>query len=86
VFTARYALSPYIKQISFVFKGLSSSCADSNYSIRRWCSVWSRGGVDQAIFLGGSCPNTVKRAVLVFSLQVFGEFSLYRRRIMQSSV
>jgi hypothetical protein len=22
VFTARYALSPYIKQISFVFKGL----------------------------------------------------------------
>jgi hypothetical protein len=25
VFTARYALSPYIKQIRFVFKGLSGS-------------------------------------------------------------
>jgi hypothetical protein len=24
VFTARYALSPYIKQIRFVFKGLNS--------------------------------------------------------------
>jgi hypothetical protein len=27
VFTARYALSPYIKQIRFVFKGLISVCA-----------------------------------------------------------
>jgi hypothetical protein len=27
VFTARYALSPYIKQIRFVFKGLNWSCA-----------------------------------------------------------
>jgi hypothetical protein len=26
VFTARYALSPYIKQIHFVFKGLNNSC------------------------------------------------------------
>jgi hypothetical protein len=25
VFTARYALSPYIKQIRFVFKGLNGS-------------------------------------------------------------
>jgi hypothetical protein len=30
VFTARYALSPYIKQIRFVFKGLSFSIAQSN--------------------------------------------------------
>jgi hypothetical protein len=26
VFTARYALSPYIKQIRFVFKGLNKPC------------------------------------------------------------
>jgi hypothetical protein len=26
VFTARYALSPYIKQIRFVFKGLNWNC------------------------------------------------------------
>jgi hypothetical protein len=27
VFTARYALSPYLKQIHFVFKGLNMSAA-----------------------------------------------------------
>jgi hypothetical protein len=27
VFTARYALSPYIKQIGFVFKGLREACS-----------------------------------------------------------
>jgi hypothetical protein len=31
VFTARYALSPYIKQIGFVFKGLN--CTKSHYRI-----------------------------------------------------
>jgi hypothetical protein len=30
VFTARYALSPYIKQIRFFFKGLSISCIERN--------------------------------------------------------
>jgi hypothetical protein len=33
VFTARYALSPYIKQIRFVFKGLVCRCAIT-------CDVW----------------------------------------------
>jgi hypothetical protein len=28
VFTARYALSPYIKQIRFVFKGLNNTESD----------------------------------------------------------
>jgi hypothetical protein len=28
VFTARYALSPYIKQTRFVFKGLNIPCGD----------------------------------------------------------
>jgi hypothetical protein len=31
VFTARYALSPYIKQIRFVFKGLIPVCAWERY-------------------------------------------------------
>jgi hypothetical protein len=36
VFTARYALSPYIKQIRFVFKGLISKSKDETYV--RWKS------------------------------------------------
>jgi hypothetical protein len=39
VFTARYALSPYIKQISFVFKGLmrhmTHSCPTAKHSFAR---------------------------------------------------
>jgi hypothetical protein len=34
VFTARYALSPYIKQIYFVFKGLNSNGFDVVLSVR----------------------------------------------------
>jgi hypothetical protein len=35
VFTARYALSPYIKQIRFVFKGLMGM-AGSIQGVNRW--------------------------------------------------
>jgi hypothetical protein len=38
VFTARYALSPYIKQIRFVFKGLKFN---GNYSFMKFV-IWSR--------------------------------------------
>jgi hypothetical protein len=31
VFTARYALSPYIKQINFAFKGFNIRCAAPVY-------------------------------------------------------
>jgi hypothetical protein len=48
VFTARYALSPYIKQIRFVFSGLKqsrtvSSCQDVVYYIWRYSYVPARG-------------------------------------------
>jgi hypothetical protein len=36
VFTARYALSPYIKQIRFVFKGLWWKCIDSLFNQETW--------------------------------------------------
>jgi hypothetical protein len=41
VFTARYALSPYIKQIRFVFKGLIVSIQDSEYIEVRLMSDFS---------------------------------------------
>jgi hypothetical protein len=31
MFTARYALSPYIKQIRFVFKGLKKTFSEENH-------------------------------------------------------
>jgi hypothetical protein len=45
VFTARYALSPYIKQIRFVFKGLKSvhtptyvsTIKSSSSGVIHWC-------------------------------------------------
>jgi hypothetical protein len=41
VFTARYALSPYIKQIHFVFKGLKVEASDSSETfIFNWYSIW----------------------------------------------
>jgi hypothetical protein len=36
VFTARYALSPYIKQIRFVFKGLMIWNVTQGKTVRRW--------------------------------------------------
>jgi hypothetical protein len=33
VFTARYALSPYIKQIRFVFKGLTGGWVGPRYGL-----------------------------------------------------
>jgi hypothetical protein len=44
VFTARYALSPYIKQIRFVFKGLIS-VDNAVYDIMQVLSSCSRVGV-----------------------------------------
>jgi hypothetical protein len=44
VFTARYALSPYIKQIRFVFKGsISSAFRDFRLPPRRWWDLRSSG-------------------------------------------
>jgi hypothetical protein len=40
VFTARYALSPYIKQIRFVFKGLT--CFATNDIQTKWLALYAR--------------------------------------------
>ena len=37
MFTARYAVSHYIKQARLVFKGLISSILDTNYFIWKCC-------------------------------------------------
>jgi hypothetical protein len=42
VFTARYALSPYIKQIRFVFKGLKQSYMSSGFHGDKNCVNSSR--------------------------------------------
>jgi hypothetical protein len=42
VFTARYALSPYIKQIRFVFKGLK--CVVKKYDQTAWTFIWLKRG------------------------------------------
>jgi hypothetical protein len=42
VFTARYALSPYIKQIRFVFKGLMVA---GHSAVCNSCQLWWEGPV-----------------------------------------
>jgi hypothetical protein len=39
VFTARYALSPYIKQIRFVFKGLIHEVSLRDAQVGVWCAM-----------------------------------------------
>jgi hypothetical protein len=52
VFTARYALSPYIKQIFFVFKGLKKPEATTKCSDRPTISVIAHTGKLVARILG----------------------------------
>jgi hypothetical protein len=46
VFTVRYALSPYIKQIRFVFKGLKNIDQELRISSRNH-KVVKKGGIDE---------------------------------------
>jgi hypothetical protein len=62
VFTARYALSPYIKQIRFVFKGLNSV---------NWKGALKQKGVKQGpVFIagltkGGAQLRSLRRALKI---------------------
>jgi hypothetical protein len=61
VFTARYALSPYIKQIRFVFKGLM------NYEMEEMCCTkrhWSNLRHHSCIFLEGLRITTKKTSII----------------------
>jgi hypothetical protein len=60
VFTARYALSPYIKQMRFVFKGLTKHVCTRKYytaCLRKWCQC----------FLGAS-PFSYLRCAVVLAI------------------
>jgi hypothetical protein len=56
VFTARYALSPYIKEIRFVFKGLISPSLEANISL---FSPLNNDGIS-AIKFSGTQENKVR--------------------------
>jgi hypothetical protein len=52
VFTARYALSPYIKQIRFVFKGLIGKCRKGNKRVSTITAVCVHYRIVGALQLG----------------------------------
>jgi hypothetical protein len=80
VFTARYALSPYIKQIRFVFKGLnnkfyvvSSSVVSMCLSVRR-IKLWSHA------LQAEPCGCVVTFSALMILCSIFVEKFLYDGR------
>jgi hypothetical protein len=65
VFTARYALSPYIKQIRFVFKGLKPEGMEE-VEAADYLSYLSGGGtlISDGIRYQGWAGEPIKRAYL----------------------
>jgi hypothetical protein len=59
VFTVRYALSPYIKQIRFVFKGLILNIPEHTFSVSQ---VFIQ---EQTICLTSTCKSYSNNGILV---------------------
>jgi hypothetical protein len=61
VFTARYGLSPYIKQIRFVFEGLNLKVISASFTQQNDATSW-RGGV---VYFSHNAETAVRQSPLL---------------------